>query len=259
MPTSTYGDLPPPGVWHDRGQGSRKDEKALIGIDFVANAGNDFLMENSFFSNSGAQVQSATRPKELHLDVNLVPLAQPSAPSYGRNPPGAPGMRLSAHRFEDMTPTVPITITSAYSPSKLGAFSADPGGAATPQRMCVDGQWRLSSSLSSSASTPNLHISRAGARHPPDRQQAGDIGKQFVHSPSKREFLNQNRALADARVAQLQQETRVKREGERSALGDWRSRWGFEATPGVEFSRSRRKPFEVASKPTLQGFVGLQM
>ena len=32
-----------------------------------------------------------------------------------------------------------------------------------------------------------------------------------------------------------------------------------EATPGVEFSRSRRKPFEVASKPTLQGFVGLQM
>ena len=176
MPTSTYGDLPPPGVWHDRGQGSRKDEKALIGIDFVANAGNDFLMENSFFSNSGAQVQSATRPKELHLDVNLVPLAQPSAPSYGRNPPGAPGMRLSAHRFEDTTPTVPITITPRIL-HQNSAHSQPTPGAPQPRSGCVDGQ-AAESSLSSSASTPNLHIFEPGEA--PARQAAGRRHRQAV-------------------------------------------------------------------------------
>lgn len=257
MPTLAFGQLPPPGVWHDRGQGARRDEKALIGLDMQAKVGNDFLIDNSFFANSGAQVQPATRPKELHLDVNLVPFAQPTAPSapLGRSPSKAPGRRISAHCFEDMTtaPNYPVTISSSYSPSKLAAPPIEAGSSASPQRMYVDGQWRLSTSLSS----PSLPMSRAGERHPPDRQMAGDIGKQFVYSPNEKAFLHQNRALADAQVEREHRETRLKREGERSALGDWRSRWGFEATPGVEFSRSRRKPFsEAASKPTLQGFVG---
>ena len=94
------------------------------------------------------------------------------------------------------------------------------------------------------------------------RERFGLLQKKLLPpaDPAKPDSTDaQNRALADARTERQQRDTRQKLEGERSALGDWRSRWGFEATPGVEFSRSRRKRFEAASKPTLQGFVGLQM
>ena len=33
MPSYSYGALPPPGVWHERGMGARRDLKANIGVD----------------------------------------------------------------------------------------------------------------------------------------------------------------------------------------------------------------------------------
>ena len=225
---------------------------------WCAQANDDFVHINSYYSNTGGVTPSSWVARELHLDRSLVPLAQTEHVPLSRpNPSLSPSRRISAIRFEDRTkspaaglpladmPPAGSPSTSSSMPAVTAVASASSHAGASPQRVYVDGQWRLRTSLGTSASSPSL----------PSRQPAGDIGKQPVHVPIERLMQLDNRALADSRTAHSQAERRVRLEDERSALDDWGARWGYPGTAHKNDSPTRRRYNPSASQPTLIGFA----
>ena len=205
-----------------------------------AQANDDFVHTNSYYSNTGGVTPSSKMARELHLDRSLVPLAHTEHMPLARpNPSLSPSRRISAIRFEDRTKSPATGVLSA------GMAPAGSPSTSSPQRVYMDGQWRLKTHLGASASSSSL----------PSRQPAGDIGKQPVHAPIERLVQLDNRALADHRSAHSRAERRVRHADERSALGDWGARWGYPGTAHKNDSPSRRRFNPSASHPTLVGFA----
>ena len=227
-----HGTIPVPGVWHWEGKASRNDvngpawRKSQIGINYEASVGNDFMASGTFFSNSGATTQSATRPKELHLQANLVPRAHDrehdvrtseggslepqwrhssDMSTLGTYSPASPSLspsrRVSAIRIEDAT-------SWAASPTGASATSASPTGAsaslhASPQRMFVNGQWRLESSLHPSKSSPEFSShSRQIAN------SSSTVGKHFPPRLDHKQYMADNWRLGEAHDERLRLEVR---------------------------------------------------
>jgi len=219
-----------PGNWEPDGFALRNSKNMNIGLDFVtthegAQEG-DFLYNNSYFAN-GANGQECQRARELHLDASLVPLATLPKPTPAqRSPLLSPSKRLSAITFEDG--------------SQLAAGAV---AAISPQRMYIDGAWRLSTSLGKSASSPSL------PRH------LGDAGKQPVPLRSERRVQLENRHLSDNRSASLAHVRQREMQDDMSRGAVWDERWGFPGRPIQDDSPSRRRPDPMNGKPTLVGFA----
>jgi hypothetical protein len=235
MPVRLHGgSIPAPGVWDVEGYGIRKAANAQIGTDMVtaeAGAGADFLYTNSYWSN-GATGNECGRARELHLDVSLVPFAQ------------APASNAGAQRSLSLSPSKRIISGIAFDD---GSQPSAAGASVSPQRVCVDGAWRLSTSLGTSASASSLSS--------PVPRHLGDEGKQPVPVFNERRVQLDNRKLADSRAATFVHERRTEVQDDRSRNGAWDARWGFPGRPSFEESPTRKRQDPRTFKPTLVGFA----
>ena len=103
--------------------------------------GADMLAANSFYSNGGHE-PTCSSAKALHLDSDLVPFAPAPAAASPARQPASPSKSPAAHRISTIDWT-----RLGFEDGAAGGTGASPSR--TPQRVCVDGAWRLKSSLSS--------------------------------------------------------------------------------------------------------------
>ena len=245
-PTRTvmHGTLPPPGVWSVEGYGKREAKMSFsktfipkheIAMD--AKGGGDFLYANTFFNNGlVAGSQEGIRSRDLHLGHDLVPLAprsnnMPSRSSSSNKVerhPSPPGRRISAIEFDD------------------GAWAGSPVAAHSPQRVPVEGAWRLTSMLSS----PEL----ATVQH------HQGVTRQVVPQQARNMQLV-NRSLYEAKARGARADRERKLSEERSALADFAPRWGFLESGNIDelVSRRRAPAQHHISRPTLPGFEGFSI
>jgi len=230
-----HGTLPAPGVWSMEGFGQRHAKNVSLNSAFVPTAeammahGADMLTTNSFYSNGGHE-QAYSSARALHLDSNLVPFAPaPSAASPSRQP-ASPSKSPAAHRISAVDWT-----RFGFEEGAAGGVGASPSR--TPQRMCVDGAWRLNSSLSS-PSLPVTYSPCPGA------------SKHVVRQPERAVQLD-NYALAEARSTRQRADRREVIAEEQRALAAWDTRWGFLQARNTLDAPSRRKHVEVPHMPSL--------
>ena len=233
-PTRFHGELPPPGVWHAEGHGAREGKMSFsktfipkheIAMD--AKGGGDFVYANSFFQNGTvASSQDGVRSRDLHLGHDLVPLAgAPSGLTPSRSSsnhatarhPSPPGRRISAIEFDD---------------------------GHSPQRVPVDGAWRLTSTLSS----PDI----ATVQHHP-----GMARRVVPQQERSMQLVNRRLWVERGEGGRVDRQRTVA--AERAALAEFPPRWGFLETANfAELAIRRRAPAqEHTSRPTLPGCQGL--
>lgn len=149
-PVTLHGTIPPPGVWSDEGHGVRK-RVFNLGDDLVPlHSAQDFVSNNSFFSNGAGdgQAKAFAQAREISLDHVLKPPPPPatitsdtgaaSSPlqsSHGGAPPAAFPGALAA--------SSPVRRISAVRLQDASSLGPTPGASASPQRVFVDGAWRL--------------------------------------------------------------------------------------------------------------------
>ena len=233
MPSISHGTLPAPGVWDGLGFAQRHARNRKIGAEGVGivseagaqptsngqTGGGDWVHNNSFYSN-GATGEASSTARLVHLDMTLVPRAPPPGPAPQRSPTVSPAKRVSGIIFDD------------------GSGSA--GGGGSPQRVCVDGAWRLN--LGTSGSSPSLPKAEMGKRFVPLEQHNG------------RRLQLDNRTLMEHRVGSLKQHQLAVKQEDLNALGAWGQRWGFQGSPSDLDSPTRRRANPSAMMPTLAGF-----
>jgi len=242
-----HGHMPDRGVWSHEGRAEREHARMSIGKDLVlrhdeaSNSQNDFLYANTFFANGSAPLEHSSTTRHCHLDHNLVPFTSMSPHSEGKVVNGRhsaeaavaspPGRRISAIEFDDGGP-----------PSN------------SPQRVPMDGAWRLTSSLSANElrSGDGGSGGGSGGGTVEYRRHAGASRK--VSAPSDHAFQSENHQLWGSRAAQRQHERRREHSWEDETLSEFPQRWGFPQSAALhEIPIRRRANLECASRVTLTG------
>lgn len=236
-----HGTLPTPGVWNMEGFAQRHAKNVSLNSAFVPTDeavmahGADMLAANSFYSNGGHE-PTCSSAKALHLDSDLVPFAPAPAAASPARQPASPSKSPAAHRISTIDWT-----RLGFEDGAAGGTGASPSR--TPQRVCVDGAWRLKSSLSS-PSLPVTYSPCPGA------------SKHVVRQPERKVQLD-NYALAETRSAWQRADKREAVAEERRALAAWDTRWGFPHARNTFDAPSRRKHVEVPHMPSLNSLGSL--
>ena len=286
-PVTLHGTIPPPRVWSDEGHAVRK-RVFNLGDDLVPlHSAQDFVSNNSFFSNGAGdgQAKAFAQAREISLDHVLKPPPPPATTTS--DTPGASDIPLhSSHggappaAFPPAAGSSPMRRISAVRLQDASSLGLTSGASASPQRVFVDGAWRLNlgapapaaavgspdrSSWGFRGAAPDHASSGGGLAAPASSSTLTlsasrasllvDEGKRFVTHESERQFQLDNIALAASRGTAKTLERQRSIDSDREMLDEWTARWGYpDRRFSLQDSPSRRRFDPTASQPTLVGF-----
>lgn len=252
--TKLHGHMPDKSVWNHEGRADREHSRMAIGKDLilrhemVALQQGDLISKNSFYANGAQDLGQEYIAKHCHLNYDLVPFKDQLVPhSENRTLKGRvslaqadhyspPGRRHSAIEFNDPG-DVPV--------------------ASSPQRVPMEGQWRLTSSLSSpdlGASSPYQHYAGVSRRVLVPSQSEASRERFSQTKEQHQQFQADNQLLWNVRDAYQQKERHFDRLSEDASLAEFPPRWGFTNTMVLqEIPIRRRANLESASRATLTG------